>query len=92
MLCNFEESVLKGRIRPIHSVEGFQLQIGKKITILFVIKYLKFFKVITGDSYSSQHFTAPVTIFYFNEDAPSLYMVYKFIITVCIIYKILHFL
>lgn len=34
LLCNFEESVLKGRLHPLHTVGGFQLQIGKKNSFL----------------------------------------------------------
>jgi hypothetical protein len=29
LLCNFEESALKGRLQPINSIEGFKLQLSR---------------------------------------------------------------
>lgn len=33
LLCNFEESILNGRLKPFASVKGFQLQISKYLLL-----------------------------------------------------------
>ena len=37
LLCNFEESILNGRLEPSASLEGFRLQLGMLVPTLYVI-------------------------------------------------------
>uniref|UniRef100_A0AC35G8A4 Atos-like conserved domain-containing protein n=1 Tax=Panagrolaimus sp. PS1159 TaxID=55785 RepID=A0AC35G8A4_9BILA len=77
LLCNFEESALNGRLKPISSIDEFKLQLD---FFIFVEErfcaYIYNFSVVSGN-FSVPHTIIPVTTYFFDvsdDKAPPLYL------------------